>query len=190
LQTRLSLLDVMGQVSSDLALPLLREGIKDANPEIARGAILALTAWSDSTPLVDLLNLAKNVSRSLQAAGEALDSQAVLPPGYVSPNGAGRGARGGRGGPPTNNIQVLALRGVLRLIVLPSDRTASASGRLLTETMALASQTLEKLLILSLLPAFPSPESLALAQAAERDTPVAGEAKVAVAQVTEALKLK
>jgi HEAT repeat protein len=190
LQARLSLLDVMGQVSSEQALPLLRESIKDANPEIARGAILALTAWSDSTPLMDLLNLAKSVSQSLQAAGEAIDSQSVLPPGYAATNGAGRGGRGGRGGPPTNNLQVLALRGFLRLMVLQSQRTPSESGRLLGEAMAVATQTNEKLSILSLLPAFPSKESLAVAQAAARDTTVADEAKVAVAQVTEALKLK
>ena len=190
LQSRLSLLDVMGQVSSAQALPLLRETIKDANPDIARGAILALTAWNDSTPLMDLLNLAKSVSRSLQAAGEAIDSQANLPPGYVSPNGAGRGARGGRGGPPTSNIQVLALRGCLRLMVLESQRTPAESGRLLSEAMAVATQTNEKLSILSLLPSFPSQESLEVAQAATRDPALANEAKVAVDQVTEALKLK
>jgi type 1 glutamine amidotransferase/HEAT repeat protein len=190
LQTRLSLLDVMGQVSSALALPLLRETIKDTDPEIARGAILALTAWNDGTPLMDLLNLAKSVSRSLQAAGEAIDSQAGLPPGYVSPNGAGRGARGGRGGPPTSNIQVLALRGCLRLMVLQSQRTPSESGQLLSEAMAVATQTSEKLSILSLLPSFPSKESLDVARAATRDPAVASEAKVAVDQVTEALKLK
>jgi len=194
LQSRLSLLDVMGQVSSDEALPLLRESIKDANPEIARGAILALTAWSNSTPLMDLLNLAKSVSRNLQADGEAMESQAGLPPGYVSTSGAGRGGRGGggggRGGPPTNNIQVLALRGCLRLMVLQSQRTPSESGRLLSEAMAVATQNNEKLNILSLLPSFPSKESLEVAQAATRDPAVANEAKVATDQVTEALKLK
>jgi type 1 glutamine amidotransferase/HEAT repeat protein/sugar phosphate isomerase/epimerase len=190
LQSRLSLLDVMGQVSSEEALPLLRETIRDADPEIARGAILALTAWNDGTPLMDLLNLAQSVSRSLQAAGEAIDSQASLPPGYVSPNGAGRAARGGRGGPPTSNIQVLALRGCLKLMVLPSQRTPSESGRLLSEAMAVSTQTNEKLSILSLLPSFPSQESLAVAQAATRDPAVANEAKVATAQVTEALRLK
>jgi HEAT repeat protein len=190
LQSRLSLLDVMGQVSSVQALALLRETIQDANPEIARGAILALTAWNDGTPLMDLLNLAQSVSRSLQAAGEAIDSQASLPPGYVSPNGAGRAARGGRGGPPTSNIQVLALRGCLKLMVLPSQRTPSESGRLLSEAMAVSTQTNEKLSILSLLPSFPSQESLAVAQAATRDPAVANEAKVATDQVTEALRLK
>jgi HEAT repeat protein len=66
--------------------------------------------------------------------------------------------------PDARREALSAVRGALRLMVLPSDRTASASGRLLSETMALA-------------------------QAAERDTAVANEAKVAVAQVTEALKL-
>ena len=139
---------------------------------------------------MDLLNLAKSVSRSLQAAGEAIDSQATLPPGYVSPNGAGRGARAARGGPPTSNLQVLALRGCLRLMVLESQRTPAESGRLLSEAMAVATQANEKLSILSLLPSFPSKESLEVAQAAARDPAIANEAKVAVDQVTEALRVK
>ena len=36
-EARLSLLEVMGQTSSAEVLPVLREGIKDADPEIARG---------------------------------------------------------------------------------------------------------------------------------------------------------
>jgi hypothetical protein len=176
MNSRLSLLEVMGQTSSGEVLPVLRAGIADANPEIARGAILALTAWDDSTPLMDLLNFAKTAPRSLEAR-----------PLEPEP-GAGRG--GGRGVQPTNNLQVLALRGVLRLILLQPQRPASQSGKLLAEAMGLASQTPEKYAILSLLPSFPSPESLELARAAQRDTTVANEAKIALDQVAEALKAK
>lgn len=56
----LSLLEVMGQTSSAEALDVLRECLKDSNPEIVRGAILALTGWADSTPLQDLLALARS----------------------------------------------------------------------------------------------------------------------------------
>ena len=133
---------------------------------------------------MDLLNLAKTVPQNLQAAGEAMDSQAALPPGYVSTTtAAGRGGRGGRGGgggggggsggPPTNNIQVLALRGCLRLMVLQSQRTPSESGKLLAESIAIATQNTEKLNILSLLASFPSKESFDVAQAALRDPAVA-----------------
>jgi hypothetical protein len=85
---------------------------------------------------------------------------------------------------------VLALRGVLRLITLPSKRSVSESGLLLRDTMGLAGQTAEKRAVLSLLASFPSKESLEVAQAATTDQAVANEAKVAFAQVTEALKLK
>jgi len=59
-QIRLTLLDVMGQVSANEALPILRAGLKDADPEIARASILALTAWSTADPLPDLLELARS----------------------------------------------------------------------------------------------------------------------------------
>jgi HEAT repeat protein len=152
-EARLSLLEVMGQASSAEALPLLREGIKNPDPEIARAGILALTAWDDAAPLPDLMSLAK----SREAA---------------------------------ENLRVLALRGVLRLITLPSKRSVSESGLLLRDTMGLAEQTAEKRAVLSLLASFPSKESLEVAQAATTDQAVANEAKVAFAQVTEALKLK
>ncbi|MGH9720320.1 MAG: HEAT repeat domain-containing protein [Bryobacteraceae bacterium] len=170
-EARLSLLDVLGQTSSGEALPLLRSGIKDADPEIARGAILALTNWDDATPLHDLLALARGASRS--APEEAPGS---------------RGVRGAL--PPTNNLQILALRGVLKLALLPSQRSVSENGLLLAEAMRLASQAPEKRTILSLLPSFPSKESLAVAQAATRDREVANEAKLALDQVNEALRLK
>ena len=63
-EARLGLLEVMGQSSSAEALPLLRAAINDADPEIARAAILALTAWDDPAPLPDLLSLAKGAARS------------------------------------------------------------------------------------------------------------------------------
>jgi hypothetical protein len=56
--------------------------------------------------------------------------------------------------------------------------------------MRLASQTPEKRTILSLLPSFPSKESLGVARAAVTDQAVTTEAKIAVDQVAEALKLK
>jgi len=60
LETRLALLDVLGQASTSETLAVLREALKDSNPEIVRGSILALTTWPDPTPLPDLLALAKS----------------------------------------------------------------------------------------------------------------------------------
>jgi hypothetical protein len=75
-------------------------------------------------------------------------------------------------------------------MTLPSKRSVSENGLLLSEAMRLASQAPEKRTVLSLLPSFPSTESLEVARAAVRDQAVTIEAKVAVDQVTEALKLK
>jgi HEAT repeat protein len=174
LNSRLSLLEVMGQTSNEEALPLLRASIRDSNPEIARGAILALTAWDNSTPLMDLLNYAKAAPPNLEAA----------PADPAAPVRRRRGEA-----QATNNLQVLALRGVLKLILLEPRRQLAESGRLLAEAMDLASQNPEKFTILSLLASFPCQESLEVARAAQRDVAVANEAKVAFAQVTEALRL-
>jgi HEAT repeat protein len=149
--SRLSLLEVMGQSSNSEALPLLLQCIKDPDPEIARGAILALTAWEDPAPLSDLFSVAKNTGSA-------------------------------------ENLQILALRGVLGLITLPSKRSVSENGVLLRDAMQLARQTQEKRAILSLLPTFPCKESLDVAQAAINDKAVTNEAKVAFDQISEALK--
>jgi len=172
-EARLSLLEVMGQSSSAEALPVLRAASKDADPEIARAAILALTAWDDSAPLPDLLSLAKGAVGSVERAPQPAAS------------GGGRGEL-----PPTNNLRILALRGVLRLITLPSQRSVSESGLLLRDAMGLASQVPEKRTVLSLLASFPSKESLEVAKAALNDSSVVNEAKIALDQVTEAWKLK
>jgi HEAT repeat protein len=61
-QTRITLIDVMGQVSAAEALRFLRAGLKDPDPDIARSAILALTAWMTPDPLPDLLDVARTDS--------------------------------------------------------------------------------------------------------------------------------
>jgi HEAT repeat protein len=193
---RLSLIDVMGQTSAPEALPVLRNLMKDSDAEVARAAILALTAWDNSTPITDLMALAKSAQRP------AAQTLADVPAPGAGRGGQGRGGQGGAPGggfaggggrgmaPPTNNLQVLALRGVLRLIVLQSQRTPAENGKLLAEVMSLSAQIAEKRAVLGLLPSFPSQESLGVAQAAAKDDTVKNEALVAVAQVAEALKAK
>jgi HEAT repeat protein len=64
---RLSLMEVMGQTSSEQALPVLRDALKDPTAEIRRGAILALTDWADAAPMPVLLDFAKTTAnQSLQ----------------------------------------------------------------------------------------------------------------------------
>ena len=58
-ESRVSLLEVLGQSSNDSALPVLRNSLTDPNPEIARGAILALSNWENPAPLMDLQAIAK-----------------------------------------------------------------------------------------------------------------------------------
>jgi HEAT repeat protein len=140
-QIRLTLLDVMGQVSADEALPLLREGLKDPDAEIARGSILALTAWETSAPLPDLLNAAKSEAN------------------------------------PTRRI--LALRGVIKVVTVPSDRPAEATVAILKDVWPLATQVAEKRAILALLPLYPSPEAMRMAETAAADPAVTKEAKAA-----------
>lgn len=87
-------------------------------------------------------------------------------------------------------LRTLALRNYIRLAGLPSDRTLAASTALLAEAMKLAAQPEEKKSILGLLPRFPCPESLALAQAAAADPALAAEAKTAVEAIRKALQLE
>ncbi len=63
---RTSLLDVLGQVSSDDALPTLRKGLTSSDAEIVRASILALTEWQTPAPMPDLLEVAKNGADTVQ----------------------------------------------------------------------------------------------------------------------------
>jgi HEAT repeat protein len=76
--------------------------------------------------------------------------------------------------------QVLALRGVLRLMDLPSTRTAAEAVQILDGVTKLAKQPEEKRGVLALLPRFPTKESLQIAEALEADPAVASEAKAAL----------
>jgi HEAT repeat protein len=151
LQTRLALMEVMGLVSSQASLPLLRASLKDSSPEIARGAILALTQWSTAEPLEDLLAVAR---------------------GETNPA-----------------LQVLGLRGYLKLLALPSNRRPAGEGaKMLAEAWSLAKQVNEKQAVLSQLPLYPSKESLQIAEAAMTDQEVAREAKAAADRLRVLLK--
>lgn len=81
---------------------------------------------------------------------------------------------------PNQAFQVLALRGYLKLVALPSQRANSESAGLLRDAAALARQPAEKIAVLSLLPNYPCPESLAIAQSMLNDAAVGNEAKTAM----------
>jgi hypothetical protein len=148
---RLALLEVMGQTSSQLALPLLRAALADPAPEIARAAILALSEWATPAPLPDLAALARTQANPA--------------------------------------LQVLALRGYLKLLALPG-RPAAETAALLADAMSLARQPAEKKTILSMLAGVPSTESLKLARAATEDKEVAAEAAAAVEKINSLIKFQ
>lgn len=149
-ESRTSLLEVLGQSSNAEALPVLRRSLTDSNPDVVRAAILALGSWSNTEPLPDLYTVAKE------------------------------------GKEPAH--RVLALRGYIKLLSLPSQRPVSESARMLSDAMQLAKEPAEKRSLLSLLPSYPSQESLQLAEGLLRDDAVANEAKIAVARVKGAME--
>jgi HEAT repeat protein len=77
-------------------------------------------------------------------------------------------------------FQVLALRGYLKLVSVPSTRPYAESARLLASAAPLAKDAAEKRTLLSLLPNYPCPESMQLAESMMKDEAVATEAKVAL----------
>jgi len=87
-------------------------------------------------------------------------------------------------------LQVLGLRGYLKLMALPSQRPAAEGARMLAEAMQLARQPAEKRTALSLLANFPCKESLQVAEAARRDPQVAKEAAAAVERINSLVKFQ
>jgi HEAT repeat protein len=61
-ESRAALMQVMGQSGNAQALPVLRTALGDQNAEVKRAAILALSDWSDDTPVPDLLASARTAS--------------------------------------------------------------------------------------------------------------------------------
>ena len=83
--------------------------------------------------------------------------------------------------------RVLALRGFIKLIPAPSNRSMSDTAGLLAEAMRLAAQPEEKRAVLALLPDYPTQETLRIAQALVEDGAVAREARYAVSRIRLAL---
>lgn len=85
-------------------------------------------------------------------------------------------------------LKVLALRGYIKQVSLPSERPVSESARLLSEALQLAKEPAEKKSILSIAPSYPCPESLQLAESLLNDGGVANEARAAVTRLRAALR--
>ena len=85
--------------------------------------------------------------------------------------------------------QVLALQGYIKLVSLPTKRSASQTVKLLQDGMDTAKRPEEKKAVLAVLPQFACAEALKMAQNCETDSALAAEAKLAVEKIKKALKL-
>jgi type 1 glutamine amidotransferase/HEAT repeat protein len=81
----------------------------------------------------------------------------------------------------------LALRGALKLIEIPANRPSRDTVAWLEQAMKLARDAAGKKAVLALLPRYPCPAALKLAQAAQNDPALAREAKLAAAKLQELL---
>jgi HEAT repeat protein len=90
----------------------------------------------------------------------------------------------------TGTLPVLALRGYIRLVALPSKRSAAATVALLKDALTSASRIEEKQAVLGVLPQFSSPEALDLAKLLLVDSTVAKEAQIAVERIQKDLSQK
>ena len=77
-------------------------------------------------------------------------------------------------------LQILALRGYLKLVALPSQRPNPESARLLSDALGLARQPAEKIALLALLPNYPCAESRQIAESMLKDEAVSKEAQAAI----------
>ena len=92
--------------------------------------------------------------------------------------------------PGSPALQVLALRGYIKLVSVPVDREASDTAKMLEKALHAARQPEEKRAILAALQKAPSEESLRLAREELSDASVAHEAKMAVTALEQALHQK
>jgi HEAT repeat protein len=74
-EVKASLLQVMGQAGAKDSLPVIKDALDDANPDLVRAAILSLTEWPDDQPLSDVLAFA---GRTQSATHLVLSLRAVL----------------------------------------------------------------------------------------------------------------
>ncbi|MHC4582126.1 MAG: discoidin domain-containing protein, partial [Planctomycetota bacterium] len=86
--------------------------------------------------------------------------------------------------------QILALRGYIRLLALPANRSAAKSVELLTGAMNAAKQADEKKTVLAALVRYPCKQALELAEASKTDSALSAEAELAIKRIKEAMLTK
>ena len=83
--------------------------------------------------------------------------------------------------------QILALRGYIKLLGVPANRSAAETVGYLTQAMDAARRTEEKKAVLAALPKYPCKEGLTLAEKAGQSTSLRNEANLAARQIKELL---
>ncbi|UCF13979.1 MAG: HEAT repeat domain-containing protein [Phycisphaerales bacterium] len=83
--------------------------------------------------------------------------------------------------------QVLALRGYIRLLALPANRSSAETVALLGDAMAAAKRPEEKKAVLAAVPRYPCKEALDLAEQYKKDQALSAEAELAFKKIKEAM---
>jgi hypothetical protein len=86
--------------------------------------------------------------------------------------------------------QVLALRGYIKLLGIPANRSAAETVQLLAEAMSVAKRVDEKKAVLSALSKYPCKQALALAEQWKEIPGLTAEAELALKKIKEALVSK
>jgi len=81
--------------------------------------------------------------------------------------------------------RALALRGYVKLVSLPANRSAKDAVKLLAGALGIAERPDEKRAVLALLPKYPCDEATQLAQQAQKDKAVAAEAALAISKIKQ-----
>ena len=179
-----------------------------AGVERAMVAIVSRIKTSDATVFIEALNKADDTVKPHVLAvlphiggAEALDAvQSQLRSGDADVKKAAIRALADWPEPgPLNDLlqiaktdrdatcQILALRGYIKLLEIPTNRGASETVKLLAEAMKVANRAEEKMAVLSALPKYPCEEALALAERAKKDSALVAEAGSAISKIKEIL---
>jgi HEAT repeat protein len=175
-----ALSSALGRSASATIAPVTSAYQSEASPEI-RASLLQVMAQSGNDEALPILRAAlKDGNNEIRRAGILALSEwpnpAPMPDLLELAKGDASPA-----------FQILALRGYIRLIGLPVDRSPREFAALLDQAMSLAKQPEEKKAVLSLLPRAVCPESLKIAEAAMKDDAVASEAKMAADRLRRSL---
>ena len=153
------------------------QAARSAAVQTALLRVMAVAGCDEALPLFrQALAAGGEVTREAILALQAWPDAAPLP----DLMGAARG-----GAEPAH--RVLALRGAIKLLSLPSDRSPEETVRLLRQIYELAGNAEEKRAVLAVLPSAPCPEALTLAEQAARDAAVAKEAAIAIENLRRSL---